>query len=72
VNNKGEVNPLFLKDVTGENGKVKTRLVNIEDAKTKMVLEDNLQYLTDDDVEAAKQFVSNPEEFVFSTILNWK
>lgn len=71
VNNKGEVNPLFLKDVTGENGKVKTRLVNIEDAKTKMVLEDNLQYLTAEDVEAAKQFVSNPEEFVFSTILNW-
>ncbi len=72
VNNQGEVNPLFLKDVTGANGKVKTRLVNIEDAKTKMVLEDNLQYLTAEDVEAAKQFVSNPEDFVFSTILNWK
>ena len=69
--NTGEVKPLFLKDVTGENGKVKTRLVNIEDPKTKMVMDSVLQYLTADDLEAAKQYVSNPEEYVFSTILGW-
>lgn len=71
VNNKGEIKPLFLKDVTGDNGKVKTRLVNIDDPKTKQVIEDNMQYLTEGDIEAAKQFVAEPEGFIFSNILNW-
>lgn len=72
VNSEGAIKPLFLKDVTGENGKVKTRLVNIDDAKTQLVMNDVMQYLTADDVEAARQYVQNPEEFVFSNILNWK
>ncbi|GAB3021186.1 diphosphate--fructose-6-phosphate 1-phosphotransferase [Niabella terrae] len=71
VNNAGEIAPLFLKDVTGENGKVKTRLVNIDDPKTRLVFDSVMQYLTADDVEAARKFVPHPEEFVFSTILGW-
>lgn len=68
----GNIQPLYLKDVADEKGKVKTRLVDIESQDTKIVFEDSLQYLTEADLEAAKQYLSNPEEYVFNNILEWK
>jgi 6-phosphofructokinase 1 len=68
---KGDIVPLFLKDVEDENGKVKPRLVNINSEKVQLVLNNNLHFITKDDYEAAKQYVPNPEEFDFYKILNW-
>ena len=71
ADNKGEVKPLYLKDVEDENGKVKPRLVNMNGEKAKLVFRDCLQYITPDDYEAAKKFVPNPEDYDFKKILNW-
>ncbi|MBI9068011.1 MAG: 6-phosphofructokinase [Salinivirgaceae bacterium] len=70
VNPVGEVLPLYLSDLKGEDGKIKARLVNIESHRVKSVYE-NLHYLTKDDILEAKKYLSNPEPFIFNNILNW-
>jgi 6-phosphofructokinase len=71
VDQKGDVSPLFLKDVTDENGKIKPRLVNIESVRAKLVFENNLHYIKKADYKGAKKYVSNPEHYDFFKILNW-
>jgi 6-phosphofructokinase 1 len=68
---KGDITPLFLKDVEDENGKVKPRLVDMNCQKSEMVFRNNLHYISEEDYEAARQFVANPEEFDFLKILCW-
>lgn len=68
---KGDIHPLFLKDVEDENGKIKPRLVNMDSMKAKMVFGQGLQYLSAADYTAAKELISNPEEYDFEKILNW-
>ena len=67
----GDINPLFLEDVTNERGKVEPRLVNMKTQKADMVFNHGLQYLDPGDYEAAKEFVENPEHFDFRHILSW-
>ncbi|NVO21071.1 MAG: 6-phosphofructokinase [Bacteroidetes bacterium] len=67
----GDIFPLFLKDVEDEHGKVKTRMVNMDSQKSRMVFFDSLQYLTADDMAAAKKYLKNPEEFDYMKILEW-
>ncbi len=71
ANTNGEINPLYLKDVEDKHGKVKTRMVNMNAHESKMVFFDSIQYLTADDVKAAKKFLKDPEEYVFNNILEW-
>jgi 6-phosphofructokinase 1 len=68
---KGDVHPLFLKDVTDEHGKVKPRMVNIYSQKVTMVYHYNLQFLGEEDYEAAKNYLPDPENYDFNKILNW-
>jgi len=68
---KGDISPLYLKDVEDENGKVKPRLVDIECQKSELVFKNNLHYIHEDDYEKAKKYVKNPEEFDFYKILKW-
>lgn len=69
---KGDIKPLYLKDVEDENGKVKPRLVNIESEKARMVYSFNHQYITQEDYAAASKLIENPAEFDFYKILNWE
>ena len=69
---KGDIVPLYLKDVEDADGKVIPRLVNIESQKVQLVYANNLHYITKEDYRAAKKYVPNPEEFDFYKILNWK
>ena len=71
ADNKGEVKPLYLKDVEDENGKVKPRLVNMKGEKAKLVFDHCLQYISEADYEAAKKYVANPQDYDFKKILNW-
>ena len=71
TNPKGEIIPLFLKDVEDENGKIKPRLVNLNGPKAELIFNEGLQYLTPADYEAAKKYLPNPEEYDFKKILNW-
>jgi 6-phosphofructokinase 1 len=67
----GDILPLYMKDVEDENGKVKPRLVNMQSEKVKLVFENNLHYITQNDYKAAKKLLSEPEEYDFKKILNW-
>jgi 6-phosphofructokinase 1 len=68
---KGDINPLYMKDVEDENGRVMPRLVDINSQKSEMVFRNNLHFIHEADYEVAKNYVSNPEEFDFLKILNW-
>lgn len=68
---KGDIKPLYLKDVEDENGKIKPRLVNIDSEKAQMVFNNGLQYLTEKDYKAAKTYVENPDDYDFIKILKW-
>jgi len=67
----GDIFPLFLKDVENEVGKVRTRMVNMESQKARMVFFDSLQYLTAEDMTAAAKYLKNPEDYNFMKILEW-
>ncbi len=69
---KGDISPLYLKDVEDEHGKVQPRLVNINSQKAKMVYGFNHQYITEADYEKASKLIENPEDFDFFKILNWE
>jgi len=71
VDHLGVVKPLYLKDVEDKDGRVRPRLVNIDSEKVKIVYEHNLQYITERDYEAAREYLQNPEEYDFNKILNW-
>ena len=71
TNPKGEIIPLYLKDVEDENGKIKPRLVNLNGPKAELIFNEGLQYLTPADYEAARKYLPNPEDYDFRKILNW-
>jgi ATP-dependent phosphofructokinase / diphosphate-dependent phosphofructokinase len=69
---KGDIKPLYLKDVEDKDGKVSPRLVNINSEKAQMVYSFNHQYIMEEDYKAASALLENPEEFDFYKILNWE
>ncbi len=72
VDTEGNVLPLYLKDLQDPiSGKIPPRLVNIESDKVKAVVDNILSYITEEDYEAAKAYVPNPEAYDFSKILGW-
>jgi 6-phosphofructokinase 1 len=71
VDPKGDVYPLYLKDVEDQDGKIKPRLVNIESERVKLVFENNLHYITKDDYKAVKKYLPEPEHYDFKKILSW-
>ena len=73
VDSEGNVNPLYLKDLQDPTtGKIPPRLVDIKSDKFSSVVDNIINAITPADYEAAKQYVSNPEEYDFHKILNWK
>ena len=71
TNPKGEIMPLYLKDVEDENGKIKPRLVNLNGPKAELIFNEGLQYISPADYEAAKAYLPNPEDYDFKKILKW-
>lgn len=67
----GDIHPLYLKDVEDEHGKVRPRLVNIQSQKAQLVFELGMQYLTEEDYEAARKYLPDPAEYDFFKILGW-
>jgi 6-phosphofructokinase 1 len=72
ISQDGFVSPLYLKDLQDPTtGKIPPRLVNIESDKIMQVINNVMHYITEEDYEAAKQYVANPEAYDFHKILNW-
>lgn len=69
VNLEEEVIPVYLKDVEDENGRIKTRLVNIEKEVVRQTFQENIYYLVPEDREKAREWLLHPEEFEYQTIL---
>ncbi len=67
----GKVEPLYLDDVTDENGKVQPRLVDLEQEKAQLIFNQGLQYIEPGDYEEAKKYIEDPEMLDFRKILNW-
>ena len=72
VGKAGAVSPLYLKDLENADGKIPPRLVNIESEKCQSIINNTLQYITEEDYEAAKAYVSDPAVYDFKKILNWQ
>lgn len=71
VNPFGEVSPLYLHDLQNEEGKIPPRRVDINGGISRNYYNNICHYITPADYEAAKQYVSNPEDYDFKKILNW-
>lgn len=73
VDTQGEVKPLYLKDLQDpKTGKIPPRLVDVESTKVRLVIDNILNAITEDDYPAASAYVKNPEQFDFYKILAWE
>ena len=68
---KGDIAPLYLKDVEDEHGKIKPRLVNMDSQKADLVFNHGLQYIEPSDYANAKAYLNKPEAYDFRKILGW-
>jgi len=70
ANSTGDIEPLYLANIQDKNGKVQPRLVDIESDLARLCFK-NLDYLDDTDLADAKKYLDSPEDYLFSSILNW-
>jgi ATP-dependent phosphofructokinase / diphosphate-dependent phosphofructokinase len=68
---EAEIVPIFLKDIEDETGKIPPRLVNVKTEFSRLVLSD-MHVLNETDYDRAREYLTNPEEYDFYKILNWK
>ena len=68
ANSRGEVTPLFLKDLQDDNGKIAPRLVDIDSEFVRLCFQ-NLHHLEEPDYDRAKAYLKNPEDYDFNKIL---
>ncbi len=72
VDTCGNVSPLYLKDLQDpETGKIPPRRVDINSGTAQNYYKYLAHYISEEDYEAARQFVANPEEYDFFKILKW-
>jgi ATP-dependent phosphofructokinase / diphosphate-dependent phosphofructokinase len=73
ISSKGIAEPLYLSDLQDPvTGKIPPRLVNVDREKVQNVIKYELHYIRPSDYDAARRYLSNPEQFDFYKILNWK
>ena len=65
---EGKIQPLYLKDISGEDGKVKPRLVDVNTEEFRLIF-NSLEFIEDADVKAAKAYLEHPEDYNVRTIL---
>ncbi len=71
ANSRGEITPMFLTDMQDVSGKISPRLVDIESEFAHLCFQ-NLDYLKENDYEAARKYVNEPSAYDFKKILNKK
>ena len=69
----GQTKPLYLHQLQNpRTGRIEPRLVDINSAYAQNIFRRMLNFITEDDYEAASKWLENPEDFDFYKILNWK
>ena len=71
ITHDGRVEPLYLKDIQGANGKIPPRKVDINSESVQTVIYNIFDYIGEDDYEAALTYTDYPEQYDFKKILNW-
>lgn len=71
VDANGDSHPLYLKDLQNADGKIPPRRVNIEGGIAQNYYQYICHYIGPEDYEAAKAYVSDPQAYDLSKILNW-
>lgn len=72
IDHLGKVKPLYLADIQDpQTGKIPPRGVSLESDRVQAVINNIMHYVTETDYSAAKNIISNPEEYDFKKILNW-
>ena len=71
VDHNGDAKPLYLHELQNEAGKIPPRRVNIDGGTAQNYYNHICNYITAADYEAAKKYLSNPEEYDFKKILGW-
>jgi len=64
----GKVEPLYLKDIADEKGKIKPRLLNIESEDYKLIF-NSLASIKPEDYDEAKKYLGDPENYDLTNIL---
>ncbi|MDD3948154.1 MAG: 6-phosphofructokinase [Anaerolineaceae bacterium] len=68
----GKIIPLFLQDLQDPaTGKIPPRIVNMKSQEVQFYMKHIMDYITEEDYEAAKAIVPNPGEFDFHKILKF-
>jgi ATP-dependent phosphofructokinase / diphosphate-dependent phosphofructokinase len=65
----GEFKALSMSDISNDEGIVVPRLVDMQSQAVKSTMK-SFEFLTDNDIEAAKAFLPNPENYTMKSILN--
>jgi ATP-dependent phosphofructokinase / diphosphate-dependent phosphofructokinase len=64
----GRVEPLYLKDIADEKGKIKPRLLDTESESFKLTF-NSMDSIKEEDYDDAKKYLSDPEEYNLKNIL---
>lgn len=70
VDTDRKVIPVYLSDVEDEEGKIRTRLVNMNREEVRHTFTDMLYYLTAADREAARAYLPSPQEYEWESIMD--
>jgi 6-phosphofructokinase len=68
ADSNGNISPLYLEDFKDENGKISPRVVDIHSDMAQLFM-DNLICIKRKDLEKAKEYLPNPEDFELNRIL---
>jgi len=71
ITHDGRVDPLYLKDIQGTNGKIPPRKVDIDSESVQTVIHNIFDYIGEKDYEVARKYTDYPEQYDFKKILNW-
>lgn len=71
VDSFGNAKPLYLHDLQNEEGKIPPRRVDMDGGIAINYYKNIAQFITPEDYEAAKKYISNPEAYDFKKILEW-
>ena len=64
----GKVNPLYLKDIADENGKIKPRLLNTKSESYKLIF-NSMASIKEEDYKKASKLLTDPESYNLKNIL---
>jgi len=70
ANSNGDITPLYLKDIQGEDGKISPRLVDVNSEFAHLCFQ-NMDFITESDYDSVRKYIKDPEAYNYKKILAW-